>query len=90
MAVCPFHDDHQPSLLLDPEMADGHFHCFSGRCGAHGDVIDLVGRLEGVGFLEAVARLAGTRPRPGSSTRATGAPRTAGRAGSGCARAPPS
>src|SRR5262245_19953165 len=60
MAVCPFHDDHQPSLLLDPE--DGHFHCFSGRCDAHGDVIDLVRRLEGVGFLEAVARLAGTPP----------------------------
>jgi DNA primase len=69
MAVCPFHDDHQPSLLLDPR--DGHFHCFSGRCGAHGDVIDLVRRLEGVGFLEAVARLAGTLPLPGSSTRST-------------------
>jgi DNA primase len=70
MAVCPFHDDHQPSLLLDPR--DGHFHCFSGRCGAHGDVIDLVRRLEGVGFKEAVARLAGPLPHPGSSTRAAG------------------
>ena len=68
MAVCPFHDDHQPSLLLDPE--DDHFHCFSGRCDAHGDVIDLVRRLEGVGFLEAVARLGDTPPRPRSSQRA--------------------
>jgi DNA primase len=69
MAVCPFHNDHQPSLLLDPR--DGHFYCFSGRCGARGDVIDLVRRLEGVGFPEAVARLAGTLPRRGSSMRAT-------------------
>ena len=37
--VCPFHDDHDPSLAL----YDDHFYCFA--CGAHGDVIDLVGGL---------------------------------------------
>jgi len=84
MAVCPFHDDHRPSLLLDPE--DGHFHCFSGRCGAHGDVIDLVRRLEGVGFLEAVARLTSTPPRRDVSTgdaRRLGAPGAPGAAAPG-------
>jgi hypothetical protein len=34
--LCPFHDDHNPSLQI---YSDGHFHCFS--CGAHGDVEDL-------------------------------------------------
>ena len=36
MALCPFHNDRHPSLLI----ADDHYHCFA--CGAHGDVIDLV------------------------------------------------
>jgi hypothetical protein len=34
--LCPFHDDHNPSLQI---YSDGHYHCFS--CGAHGDVEDL-------------------------------------------------
>ena len=34
--LCPFHDDHTPSLQL---YADGHFHCFV--CQAHGDVDEL-------------------------------------------------
>ena len=38
-ALCPFHNDHHPSLYV----ADDHYHCFA--CGAHGDVIDFVGRL---------------------------------------------
>ena len=38
-ALCPFHNDRHPSLFV----ADDHYHCFA--CGAHGDVIDFVGRL---------------------------------------------
>ena len=38
-ALCPFHNDRNPSLYV----ADDHFYCFA--CGAHGDVIDFVGRL---------------------------------------------
>jgi hypothetical protein len=34
--VCPFHDDHDPSLQL---YADGHYHCYV--CGAHGDIEEL-------------------------------------------------
>jgi DNA polymerase I-like protein with 3'-5' exonuclease and polymerase domains len=34
--ICPFHDDHDPSLQL---YSDGHYHCFV--CGAHGDIDEL-------------------------------------------------
>ena len=34
--ICPFHDDHDPSLHL---YADGHYHCYV--CGAHGDIEEL-------------------------------------------------
>ena len=47
MAVCPFHQDKNPSLKLDRR-----FHCFG--CGADGDVINLVARLFGLKNGEAV------------------------------------
>jgi len=50
-ALCPFHDDHNPSLSFK----GGRFTCFA--CGATGDVIDLVGRLENLLPLEAVKEL---------------------------------
>ncbi len=40
-ALCPFHEDHTPSLFVYPE--DGGFKCFGAGCGLHGDVIDFVG-----------------------------------------------
>jgi len=58
-ARCPFHEDHQPSLLVDDR--DGHYHCFG--CRAHGDVISFVMRREGVGFAEACRRLDGQEIR---------------------------
>ena len=42
-ALCPFHDDHHPSLYLNPK--SNRFRCFS--CGAHGDVLDLAIKLLG-------------------------------------------
>jgi len=70
-ALCPFHDDHDPSLLVDER--DGHFHCFG--CGAHGDVIDFVMRREGIGFAEACRRLAdlpeAIAPHRGSGRKAS-------------------
>ena len=60
MARCPFHDDHEPSLLVDPR--DGHYHCFG--CRAHGDLLDFIQRIERVGFRQAVERLAGRRALP--------------------------
>ena len=51
MALCPFHDDHHPSLKLDRR-----FYCFG--CGASGDVIDFTARLFGISFKDAATKLA--------------------------------
>lgn len=40
-ALCPFHNDHHPSLSFN--VRKNSFRCFS--CGAHGDVIDLAIKL---------------------------------------------
>lgn len=50
LGLCPFHDDHHPSLRVDP--AKRVYHCFS--CGAGGDVFRFVQEKEGCGFGEAV------------------------------------
>ena len=51
MTLCPFHDDHHPSMRL----YDDHFYCFA--CAAHGDVIDLTAKLLGIPGPEAIRRL---------------------------------
>jgi DNA primase len=53
-ALCPFHDDHNPSLELNPERQS--FKCWS--CGAGGDVFDFVKDFERVEFPEALKMLA--------------------------------
>jgi len=53
--LCPFHDEKSPSFHVTP--ARGFFHCFG--CQEGGDVITFVQKVEGVGFGEAVERLAG-------------------------------
>ncbi|CAN5743156.1 hypothetical protein BH23PLA1_BH23PLA1_34310 [soil metagenome] len=53
-ALCPFHDDHHPSLELNTERQS--FKCWS--CGAGGDVFDFVMNYERVEFPEAVRMLA--------------------------------
>lgn len=52
MALCPFHNDRNPSLLV----ADDHYHCFA--CREHGDVIDFVAMLYGLSLTEAAQKLA--------------------------------
>lgn len=54
MGRCPLHEDRAPSFMVDER--DQHYRCFG--CRAHGDIIDLVRRLEGLDFRGAVARLA--------------------------------
>ena len=57
-ALCPFHQDTRPSLNLyatDGETS-AHYHCFA--CGAHGNAIDLVKKVQGLEFLPAVQWLA--------------------------------
>jgi DNA primase len=50
---CPFHEDHEPSFAVYP--GSGTFHCFG--CGAHGDVIDFVMRIEHFTFAQALDTL---------------------------------
>ncbi len=65
-ALCPFHPDRHPSLLLDER--DNHYHCFA--CRAHGDTIDFVVARLGVSFAEACEHLARLAvPAPDSSAR---------------------
>jgi len=45
LGLCPFHDDHQPSLVISPKK--NLWHCL-GACRAGGSVIDWVMRAEGV------------------------------------------
>lgn len=51
MAVCPFHDDHNPSMKVDE-----NFYCFG--CGATGDVITFTSRLFGIAPASAARKLA--------------------------------
>ncbi len=53
-ALCPFHDDHTPSLELNPERQS--YKCWS--CGAGGDVFTFVQEFDKVDFPEAVRMLA--------------------------------
>ncbi len=53
-SLCPFHDDHNPSLYLDPDRQS--YKCWS--CGAGGDVIAFVQGFERVDFIEALRMLA--------------------------------
>ncbi len=51
---CPFHKDDTPSLSVSPEK--GLWHCFG--CGAGGDVIGFLMKIENITFVEAAERLA--------------------------------
>ncbi|CAN5379139.1 DNA primase [soil metagenome] len=71
--LCPFHDEKSPSFNVT--QARGFYYCFG--CQASGDVITFVQAMEGLGFGEAVERLAdkyGVRLRYEESTGGT-APR---------------
>ena len=52
--LCPFHDEKSPSFHVRPSL--GYYHCFG--CGASGDVFNFLREIEGLGFAEAVERLA--------------------------------
>jgi DNA primase catalytic core len=64
LGLCPFHDDHEPSLVVTP--AKNLWHCL-GACRAGGSVIDWVMRREKVSFrraVEVLRDLAGHAPLP--------------------------
>lgn len=51
MCCCPFHPDRHPSMKVD-----NRFHCFG--CGADGDVINFVERMDGLRPIDAAKKLA--------------------------------
>ncbi|TPW19834.1 MAG: dnaG [Elusimicrobia bacterium] len=57
--LCPFHEDHTPSLVIEPEA--NLWHCF-GACSAGGSVVDWVMRAEGVSFRHALELLRADLP----------------------------
>jgi len=54
VGLCPFHDDHRPSLNVNPDKQI--FKCFA--CGAGGDVLKFVQMRENLTFPQAIQRLA--------------------------------
>lgn len=52
MICCPFHNDHHPSMKLNPT----YYYCFG--CGATGDVIQFVANLFGLSNYEAARKIA--------------------------------
>ena len=53
-AICPFHDDHDPSLSISTDKQI--FKCFV--CGTGGNVFTFVQKIEEISFPEAVAKVA--------------------------------
>jgi hypothetical protein len=58
VGLCPFHDDHYPSFAV--YSGKGNFHCFG--CGAHGDVITFLQRVEHLSFRQALGELERLKP----------------------------
>ena len=54
LALCPFHDDNNPSLTISPEKQI--FKCFV--CGAGGNDISFVADYEKISYFEAAKRVA--------------------------------
>jgi DNA primase len=59
LGLCPFHDDHEPSLVISPDK--NLWHCL-GACQCGGSVIDWVMKMEGVSFRHAVELLRNDLP----------------------------
>ena len=53
LALCPFHDDHNPSLSINEEK--GIFHCFA--CNEKGDIFNFVEKIENINFSEAKKKI---------------------------------
>ena len=54
VALCPFHDDKNPSLTISPDKQI--WHCFG--CGAGGDCFGFVSQIESISKYEAALKLA--------------------------------
>ena len=54
LGVCPFHDDHKPSMRVSDDK--GLFHCFA--CGTGGDIIGFHMKFNNLDFVSALKELA--------------------------------
>jgi DNA primase len=71
VGLCPFHDDHRPSLNVNP--AKQIYKCFA--CGAGGGIFTFVQTRENLTFPQAVQRLAdraGIKLKPAKSVKGAG------------------
>ncbi|MCJ7693773.1 MAG: CHC2 zinc finger domain-containing protein, partial [Sedimentisphaerales bacterium] len=69
VGLCPFHDDHRPSMYVNP--AKQIYKCFA--CGAGGDVFKFLQLRENLTFPQAIERLAeraGIKIKPLTQARA--------------------
>ena len=66
LGLCPFHDDHEPSLAVTPDK--NLWHCL-GACQQGGSVIDWVMKWNGVSFRHAVELLRNDPALAASSAR---------------------
>ena len=62
LGLCPFHEDHEPSLVVSPKSNPRH--CL-GACRAGGSVIDWVMKSRGVSFRHAAELPRNEHPAPG-------------------------
>ncbi len=82
VGLCPFHDDHKPSMGVVPHKQI--FHCFV--CGSGGDVFSFVRKFHGMEFREALeylAERAGIELTPWRPTAGRGGSGGGGSSGSG-------
>lgn len=63
VGLCPFHEDHNPSLTVYP--ATGTFHCFG--CRKHGDAITFLREIERLSFSQALDALDYLRTNHGAT-----------------------
>ena len=54
VCLCPFHNEKTPSCHIHPDKE--YFHCFG--CGAGGDVITFIRKIENLDYIDAVKFLA--------------------------------
>jgi len=72
IGLCPFHEDHNPSLVITP--SKNLWNCL-GACGGGGSVIDWVEKSKGVSFRHAIELLRANHPSltaPGPIVRSRG------------------
>ena len=71
LGLCPFHDDHEPSLVISPRK--NLWHCL-GACQQGGSVIDWVMKAEAVSFRHAVELLRADLPTITEGSNGSGPP----------------